>query len=277
MAVMSHRKRRRLGQHFLVSSHVAERIVGLLADDPSRVLEIGSGRGALTAPLVERFPRVLALELDAELAATVRERFSGSALEVMDADALRVPLDPLLAAEAPWQVVGNLPYSVGSAILRRLLPCHELFTRVVVMLQEEVAERVVACPGQRNHGLLALVRAAWADARLELSVDRSAFRPPPKVMSSVLVLDLHPPTHEPAALARALALASRALTRPRKKLRNALDADDDLLRTAGLDPDARPATLALDDWVRLAGVYGTTTDHFEVSPDSKPSLKIGAP
>jgi 16S rRNA (adenine1518-N6/adenine1519-N6)-dimethyltransferase len=253
---MSRRKRRRLGQHFLADRQIAERIVGLLADEPSRVVEIGPGRGALTEPLVERFERVLALEVDAELAAGLRERLADTPLEVVDADALREPLDPHLGGEAPWQVAGNLPYSVGSAIVRRLLPRHDLLSRIVVMLQQEVAERLVAVPGQRNHGLMALERAAHAEARIAFTVGRRAFRPQPRVMSSVLVFDLHPPAFDNDVLARAFTLASRALTRPRKKLRNALDMADAELSAAGVDPDARPGTLALEEWVGLAEALG---------------------
>jgi 16S rRNA (adenine1518-N6/adenine1519-N6)-dimethyltransferase len=253
---MTRRKRRRLGQHFLTDTGCADRIVGLLAEQPSRVLEIGPGRGALTSPLVERFERVLAFEVDADLAAALRGRFDASRLEVVETDALREPLELRLEGEAPWQVVGNLPYSVGSAILRRMLPRHDLFSRIVVMLQKEVVGRLVARPGDRNHGLMALERAAWADARVAFDVGQRAFRPRPRVMSSVVVLEPRPPVDQPEALERAFALASRALTRPRKKLRNALDVADGELAAGGVDPDARPGTLTLVEWVQLARHLG---------------------
>jgi 16S rRNA (adenine1518-N6/adenine1519-N6)-dimethyltransferase len=251
---MGRPKRRRLGQNFLVDRSIAERIVAQLGDEPPRVLEIGPGRGALTGPLLERFGRVLALEIDAELVGPLEQRFGGQGLEVRHADALRDDLDGALAAESPWQAAANLPYSVGTAILRRLLPRHDLFTRLVVMLQREVAERVVARPDGRGHGLLALERAAFADARLLFDVHPRAFRPVPKVVSSVLVVDLRPSPYEPEVLASALALAARALTLPRKKLRNALAPAPDLDRivSAGLDPAARPGTIPVEGWVALA-------------------------
>jgi 16S rRNA (adenine1518-N6/adenine1519-N6)-dimethyltransferase len=246
-------RRSRLGQNFLVDQEVAERIAALLADDPPRVLEIGPGRGALTEPLLDRFDRVLALELDEKLVPSLGERFGGRGLEVRLADALSAELDPMLAAESPWQVASNLPYSVGTAILRRLLPRHDLFTRLVVMLQREVAARVVAEPGGRGHGLLALERAAWADARHLFDVPPRAFRPPPKVVSSVVVLDLKAPEHDPAVLDRALKLAAPALTMPRKVLSNAVRVTDaERIAAAGLDPSARPGTVPLAGWVRLA-------------------------
>ena len=250
---MGRSKRRRLGQNFLVDQDVAERIAALLADDPPRVLEIGPGRGALTEPLLDRFDRVLALELDENLITPLVERFDGRGLEVRMADALSAELDPILAAEAPWQAASNLPYSVGTAILRRLLPRHDLFTRLVVMLQREVAARVVAEPGGSGHGLLALERAAWADARCLFDVPPRAFRPQPKVVSSVIVLDLKAPEHDPEVLGRALKLAAPALTMPRKMLSNAIRVTDtERIVAAGLDPSARPGTVPLAGWVRLA-------------------------
>lgn len=250
---MGRSKRRRLGQNFLVDLDVARRIVDLLVDEPPRVLEIGPGRGALTEPLLDRFDRVRALELDEPLVGPLEERFGERGLSVVSCDALTVPLDDVAADNAPWQVASNLPYSVGTAILRRLMPRHDLFSRVVVMLQHEVALRVVAEPGDGNHGLMALERAAWADARLAFTVHRRAFRPVPKVTSAVLVLDLRPPPVAPAEVDRALELAGRALTRPRKMLPNALGAavTAERIEAAGLDPKTRPGELSLDDWLHL--------------------------
>jgi 16S rRNA (adenine1518-N6/adenine1519-N6)-dimethyltransferase len=251
---MGRPKRRRLGQNFLVDRNIAERIAAQLADEPPRVLEIGPGRGALTEPLLERFDRVLALELDEKLVPPLLQRFGGRGLDARHADALADNLDELVVAESPWQVASNLPYSVGTAILRRLLRRNDLFTRMVVMLQREVAHRVVAVPGGRGHGLLALERAAWAEARLLFDVSPAAFRPRPKVMSTVLVLDLKPPSHDPQTLNRALELASQALTKPRKKLSNALSGPitGEPLEGSGLDPGSRPGTVPLEGWIRLA-------------------------
>jgi 16S rRNA (adenine1518-N6/adenine1519-N6)-dimethyltransferase len=258
---MGRPKRRRLGQNFLVDASVARRIAEHLRLEPPRVLEIGPGRGALTEPLLERFDRVLALELDGNLVQPLAARFGDRGLEVRHADALAEDLDPILAAEAPWQVASNLPYSVGTAILRRLMPRHDLFCRLVVMLQREVAHRVVAEPGASGHGLMALERAAWADARLLFDVDRRAFRPPPKVTSSVVMLDLKAPIYDPEVLKRALAVAAHALTKPRKMLGNALApvVGTHRIEAAGLDPSMRPGTVNLESWVELANTLGPPT------------------
>ena len=251
---MGRPKRRRLGQNFLVDRNVAERIAALLADEPQRVLEIGPGRGALTEFLLNRFERVLAMELDERLVPPLSQRFGGHGFEVQLSDALHDDLDFLLAAESPWQVASNLPYSVGTAILRRLLPRNDLFTRLVVMLQREVAQRVVAEPGGKGHGLLALERAAWADARLLFDVGPRAFRPRPKVVSSVVVLNLKPCDHDPELLNQALKLASQVITLPRKMLSNALlkEIETTMVGAAALERTQRPGTVPLEGWIRLA-------------------------
>lgn len=253
---MSRSKRRRLGQNFLVDGDVAERIVDLLEQEPPRIVEIGPGRGALTEPLLARFDRVRAIELDGHLVAPLEERFGDRGLEVIHADALTASLDEVIGGDESWQLASNLPYSVGTAILRRLMPRHDLFTRLVVMLQREVAIRVVAEPGGGNHGLMALERAAWADGRIAFDVHPRAFRPVPKVTSAVVVLDLRPPVADPGDIKRALALAGQALTRPRKKLTNALSGgiDREAIEAAGLDPDSRPGTIPLEGWLRLAAI-----------------------
>ncbi|MDX2435661.1 MAG: 16S rRNA (adenine(1518)-N(6)/adenine(1519)-N(6))-dimethyltransferase RsmA [Acidobacteriota bacterium] len=252
---MGRPKRHRLGQNFLVDTDVAARIAGVLASEPPRVLEIGPGRGALTEPLLERFERVLALELDQSLIPQLEKRFGAHGLDTRHADALSVELNGMLAAEAKWQVAANLPYSVGTAILRRLLPRHDLVTRMVVMLQREVAHRVVAPPGGRGHGLLALERAAWGEARFLFDVPPRAFRPVPKVVSSVVVVDLRPPAFDPEAIGAGLAVAAHALTKPRKMLSNALAPLRDVaaIERAGLEPAQRPGTVDLEGWIRLAG------------------------
>jgi 16S rRNA (adenine1518-N6/adenine1519-N6)-dimethyltransferase len=238
----------------LTDADVAQRIVDLLADEPGRVIEVGPGRGALTGPLLDRFDRVRGLELDETLVAPLEDRLGGRGLEVVSADALTVPLDEIAGGEGMWQLASNLPYSVGSAILRRLMPRHDLFTRLVVMLQREVAERVVARPGKGNHGLMALEREAWAEARFAFAVHPRAFRPVPKVTSAVVVVDLRPPVASPSAIARALDLAGGALTRPRKMLPNALGSKvtAETIEAAGLDPRSRPGEIPLDGWLRLS-------------------------
>lgn len=251
---MGRSRRRRLGQHFLTDRRVVRRIVTSLRDEPSRIVEIGPGRGALTDELVERFRRVLVLEADEGLAGRLSNRLSGAAVEVRLEDGLSFDIGEVLGQEAPWQLVSNLPYSVGTAILRRLLPRNDVLTRMVVMLQREVARRIVAEPGEREHGLMALERAAYAEASIAFHVPPTAFRPRPRVMSSVVVLDLKPPAADPDLLGPALKLAGHALNQRRKMVANALRplVEREQVEAAGLDPQTRPGNLSLDDWLKLA-------------------------
>jgi 16S rRNA (adenine1518-N6/adenine1519-N6)-dimethyltransferase len=254
-------QRQRLGQHFLRDAVTARTIVAALPDEPARVLEIGAGRGALTRPLLARFDRVRALELDARLAAGLARRLGNAAsLEVIEADALTADLDAV-AGDGPWQVAANLPYSVGTAILRRLLPRHDLFTTLVVMLQREVALRLVAPPGDRERGVLTLEAEAWAHAELLFTVPPRCFDPPPRVTSAVVRLALRRPQAEAVHVARALALAAAAFTHRRKQLANALGgllgpALDGCLQAAGVAASARPQELPLAAWLTLAGAGG---------------------
>ncbi len=251
---MGRSRRHRLGQNFLVDEQVSGRIVDLLATDPARVVEIGPGRGAMTRCLVNRFPRLVAVETDETLIDHLRESYEGESVDVILGDALTFDYEGLLTPEAPWQLAANLPYSVGTSIVRRLLPCHHLFRRLVVMLQREMVERLVAEPGDREHGLLALERAAFAHAREAFDVPATAFKPKPKVESRVVVLELFECPHDREQLDRAFALAAHALTRRRKVLGNAAKplATNEEIVAADLDPDTRPGTLALLDWIRLA-------------------------
>jgi len=254
-------RRQRLGQHFLHDPRIAAAIVAALAPDPPRVLEIGPGRGALTRLLAERFERVRAIELDAALAAMLPKRLGEPPnLEVIQGDALTADLEGFAAGD-PWQVAANLPYSIGTPILRRLLPRHDLFTRLVVMVQLEVANRLVAPPGGASRGLLSLETEVLADAALLFTVPPRCFAPPPRVTSAVVRLALHAPVAPEAAVERALELASAAFSHRRKQLPNALAGAGEAvavaaaLAEAGIAPGARPQELRLEDWLALARAW----------------------
>jgi 16S rRNA (adenine1518-N6/adenine1519-N6)-dimethyltransferase len=256
-------QRQRLGQHFLVDRGVARDIATCLPEVPAQVIEIGPGKGALTSHLLERFPRVRAIELDERLAGSLSARLGRPpGLEVLRSDALSVGLEEL-AAGGPWSVAGNLPYSVGTPIIRRLLPRCDLFSSLVVMVQQEVAERLVAAPGSSARGLLTLEVEAFSRAELLFTVSRRCFEPPPKVTSAVVRLVLTPPEVDRSTPRRALALAATAFTHKRKKLGNALAAAvvrTDLLEAAdraGVSLDQRPQELSLMHWFALAIALST--------------------
>lgn len=249
--------RQKLGQHFLRDDKVARAIADAVPAASGRVVEIGPGEGALTRFLLKRFATVRAVELDSTLAGQLAFRLGKPAgLEVLNADAVHIDLDEL-AKPAPWPLVGNLPYAVASPIVRRLLPRHDLFTTLVVMVQQEVAWRLAAPVGDSERGLVSLEVEAYADAELLLTVPPRCFSPPPKVVSAVVRLTLREAPAGAGEVEAALALAAEGFCHRRKKLHNALagGALGDVRRAAAVTVgmgDARPQDLALADWLSLA-------------------------
>jgi 16S rRNA (adenine1518-N6/adenine1519-N6)-dimethyltransferase len=176
--------RQKLGQHFLIKGSILERIAAAVCVNADPVIEIGPGRGALTEKLLKRATRVIAIEIDPYLAAHVRERFAGNlGLEVVEGDVLAADLNQW----APAAIAGNLPYYITSPILDKVSRVN--FTRAVFLIQKEVAERLVALPGSRDYGFLTVQTALFAQARLLFTVKPSAFQPPPKVDSAVVLLE----------------------------------------------------------------------------------------
>ncbi|MFM7144523.1 MAG: 16S rRNA (adenine(1518)-N(6)/adenine(1519)-N(6))-dimethyltransferase RsmA [Alphaproteobacteria bacterium] len=251
------RRRHALGQHFLVDRAVAERTVALAGLSPgTTVLEIGPGRGALTEVLLAAGLRVLAVELDEELARRLSAR-DLPGLVVLRGNALRI--DELPLPEGPLPVVANLPYSTGTAILTRLLRRPEKFPRLVLMLQKEVARRICAAADSRSYGSLSVLVALHAEARLAFDVPPRSFAPPPKVDSAVVRLDVEAaPRVEVPDEDLFRRVVRGAFSQRRKTLRNALrgafgaEAAQTLLERAGIDPGRRAQELDLREFAALA-------------------------
>jgi 16S rRNA (adenine1518-N6/adenine1519-N6)-dimethyltransferase len=257
------RPRKRYGQHFLETAWV-DKLIDALGTDPADVfLEIGPGRGALTRPLAVRVARVIAIEIDRDLAAALPARVAPN-VQVLQADFLEVDLARVLAAEpAPVRVVGNLPYNVSSPILFRLLDAAASGVKIrdaTVMLQKEVADRLVAAPGTSDYGALAIQVALLARVERLLSLPPGAFRPPPKVRSAVVRLAFHPPSVDVGSrdvfekLVRGMFLQRRkTVLNALKPVASALSASaETLLQRARIDPGRRPETLTVDDFARLS-------------------------
>jgi 16S rRNA (adenine1518-N6/adenine1519-N6)-dimethyltransferase len=228
-------------------------------DATTKVVEIGAGPGDLTAELASRAARVIAVEIDGSLCARLRERFAGAPnVTVVQQDAL--DLDPgQLTGGGAYTVVGNLPYNAGTAIVRHLLESPLPPERLVVMLQKEVALSMLAPEG--DMGLLAVSVQVYATGRRLFDVPAGAFYPPPKVTSSVVRLDLRDhPIVAPDRRDAFFRTVRAGFSAPRKQVRNSLanglnleGADcEAALRRAGIDSSARPGTLKLEDWRRLA-------------------------
>ena len=257
------RPRKRFGQHFLEQAWVDKLIAAVAPAAADTFLEIGPGRGALTRALAPRVARIIGVEIDRDLAAVLPSRVPDN-VHVVTGDFLNVDLVALLRDEdQPLRVIGNLPYNISSPILFRLLATADegrRFRDATVMLQKEVADRVVAKAGAKGYGTLAVQVGLLADVDRLLTLPPGAFRPPPKVTSAVVRLRFRAPSADvgdPAAFER---VVRGVFLQRRKTLLNALKPVADsfgrsaaqVLERAGLDPSRRPETLDVHEMACLS-------------------------
>ena len=251
------RPRKRLGQHFLHDPIVVAKIVSTIAPRRGeRIVEIGGGRGALTAPLLERSDDLHVIELDTDLADLIEERYGGSAaLTLHRADALKFDYSAVADAEMPLRIVGNLPYNVSTPLLFRLLEFRSIVVDMHLMLQKEVVDRMTAQPGGKDYGRLTVMLAAWSDIEACFDIGPGAFRPPPKVRSTFVRIRPRPTAsfsvRDEAAFGR---LVAHLFSMRRKTLGRALRGrlTTAQIEAARIDPGARPETLRPKDFARLA-------------------------
>jgi 16S rRNA (adenine1518-N6/adenine1519-N6)-dimethyltransferase len=249
----AHTPRKRFGQHFLVSPGVIGRIVDALDPRPGDALvEIGPGLGALTLPLLDRLDRLQVVELDRDLVGHWQAHAAAPKLTVHAADALAFDFAKV---GARFKVAGNLPYNISTPLLFHLAGYASHIERMVLMLQKEVVDRMVAEPGSAAYGRLSVgLQVRFAMFRL-CTVPPGAFHPPPKVDSAVVVLaplgDSAPHIADPA---RFDAVVTAAFGQRRKTLRNALAAllSEDAIRHAGIDPTKRAEQIEPAGFIRLA-------------------------
>jgi 16S rRNA (adenine1518-N6/adenine1519-N6)-dimethyltransferase len=256
--------KRSLGQNFLVDANLQHKIVAALGAGPEdEVLEVGPGRGALTRHLVGTVGRLVLVELDDDLTASLRERYGArDDVEVVHGDVLRVPLHDHLLHPDRALMVGNIPYNITSPVIFKLLRRPRPL-RIVLMVQEEVADRVTAPVGTKSYGALSVGVRTVADADKLFRVGRGAFRPVPGVDSAVVrITPRHPETVTAEEEVRVRVLVRAAFQWRRKQLRKILREHPDLaiddrivdevLRARELDPSVRPERLTPEDFVRLA-------------------------
>jgi 16S rRNA (adenine1518-N6/adenine1519-N6)-dimethyltransferase len=255
---------RDLGQNFLIDDAMAERLVALAGVEPGdTVIEIGAGLGTLTTALAARARRVVALEIDAGLVRALRaERLLPGNVELLHADALAADLRAL--ARGPTRLIANLPYSVASPLLRRLLDLRDVLRDWSVMLQREVALRLLASPGSRAWGSLSVLHALTARVEKRAELAPGLFYPQPRVRSTFLrVTPRGDPRLAPEELAAVERVVRAGFGSRRKTLANALrgsplaaaiaPADlDALLGGLAIDPRARAESLAPERWLALA-------------------------
>jgi len=256
--------RKRFGQHFLEPAWVAKVIRAIDPQPTESFVEIGPGPGALTRPLLERAGHVTAFEIDRDLAAALRD--TDPRLTVVEGDFLDTADTLAREKGSPFRVAGNLPYNVASPILFKLLELHAAGVPVVdatLMLQREVAERLVAPPGGRDYGVLSVLVQYAADVGLLLALPPGAFRPPPMVKSALVRVRFRTPADPARDPDQFAAMVQAVFTRRRKTLANALLAFSGTARLppgaalerAGIDGRRRPETLAIAEFVRLADTF----------------------
>jgi len=250
-------RRKRFGQHFLHDPAVIERIVRALAPRPGdHLVEIGPGRGALTAALLASSGCTLdAVEIDRDLAALLRERFGSSPHFVLhEGDALRFDF-ALLARErgGPLRLLGNLPYNISTPLLFRLLDQAAAIVDITVMLQREVVARLAASPGEADYGRLTVMLAPRVQVEWLFDVGPGAFQPPPKVRSAVVRLTMRAAPLFAISPHYAQVVAA-AFAQRRKTLRNALRhlLTRQQIEACALNPGDRPQTLAPQQFNTLA-------------------------
>ncbi|TAK73916.1 MAG: ribosomal RNA small subunit methyltransferase A [Dehalococcoidia bacterium] len=260
--------RKALGQHFLIDQFILADIARACCPEGGEtVLEIGAGPGGLTEELAHLAGRVVAVELDEELATSTRARLKEFAqLEIIAADVMDYEPDELLAeggAEPPYTACGNLPYYITQPIVRRLLEAQPGPERIVVLVQREVAQRIVGGTGRES--LLSISVKVYGAPKLLFEVPSTAFWPPPKVQSAVVAIEKFPtpalglPAEEIEAFFH---LVRAGFAQPRKQLHNVLTDEFTLERTpvlailaeAGIEATARAQHLQVADWERLYGI-----------------------
>jgi 16S rRNA (adenine1518-N6/adenine1519-N6)-dimethyltransferase len=244
MLVMDTAPKKSLGQHWLVSEAHVRKIVEAV-DKPGGILEIGSGKGILTAPLSGIAP-VIALELDPRMIEATRR--AAPNVELVQADVLEADLADILGRlPSPRAVVSNLPYYITAAVVSKLCEVSESFDLAVLMMQKEVAQKLAAKAGDSSRGSLSVAVQRHFEIENVTDVPPGAFKPPPRVESRVLKL-----TSNKLPLNQQLEnLVRQGFRQPRKTLANNL-GDKNIIENAGLSPAVRPHQLREDDWVLLA-------------------------
>lgn len=267
--------KRRFGQNFLAEPRYSQRIIEAVNPQPDEtIIEIGPGRGALTRPLAESGARIIAIEIDRELVPDLVAGFAGfSNVRIIEADALAVDYCELIEPALTARVVANLPYYISTSILQRLISCRGCLTEMTLMLQREVVDRLTAAPGSKQYGYLSVIARLNCEIVRLFDVPPGAFRPVPKVDSSVVrVRVLDEPRARVSDEAMFTEVAQMIFAQRRKTLLNNLRAGvarlslsgicemEAALARAGIDPARRAETLAVAEIAALAEALGNESN-----------------
>jgi len=266
---VTHRPTKRLGQNFLKNPQVINRIIEALNPKPDEtVIEIGPGTGALTTILIERAARVIAVEFDRNLAPMLRERFySNENFTLLQEDALRTDFCGAIQPAKKARLVANLPYNISTAILQRLIVQRGCLSEMVLMLQKEVVDRIMAPAGSAERGYLSVLVEAYCEAQKLFDVAPGSFRPQPRVWSSVVRLKFRQTLAFDLSDEELLWLIVSAGFMQKRKtilnnLRSAAGSLQGLIKSnggasivlckAGVELQRRAESLSVEEWVRIA-------------------------
>ncbi|MGH8517661.1 MAG: 16S rRNA (adenine(1518)-N(6)/adenine(1519)-N(6))-dimethyltransferase RsmA [Panacagrimonas sp.] len=257
--------KKHFGQHFLHDPRVITRILTALDPRPGdRIVEIGPGRGALTAPLIARIGQLDVVEIDRDVIDPLRAACGEApGLRIHLADALSFDFTALRQEDGePLRLIGNLPYNISTPLLFHLLTQAHAVRDMLFMLQKEVVDRMAAGPGEDDYGRLSVALAARAEVVHLFDVGSGAFHPPPQVDSAVVRLVPRPPAFEIVDLSLFDRVVTAAFGQRRKQLGNSLRtlADAGTIREAGLEPRARAEEIAAEGFARLANLLAARRD-----------------
>ena len=247
--------RRSFGQNFVVDPNTVRRIATLAGVAPGEpIVEIGPGLGSLTLALLEHDASVTAVEMDAELVPILREIVAGRNVTIIEGDAQQVDWDVVLAAHPAWKLVANLPYNVATPLILDLLRDVPAITEMLVMVQLEVAERLAATAPDPAIGIPSVLVAYHGRAEVVGRVPPTVFHPKPRVDSALVRIVRHEHSPVDTSLDRLEPLVRAAYNQRRKMIRKSLSGlrTVEQIEAAGVDPQARPETLDLAAWGRLA-------------------------
>ena len=261
------RPKKRLGQHFLIDEAILDTIVVAAELSPADiVIEVGPGLGVLTGELARGAGKVIAVELDTRLASLLKHRLACLPnVDVINADILKVSPSQLLEGKSDYKVVANLPYYITSPILRHFVEASPKPSLMVVMVQKEVGNAIVAGPGEMS--LLAVSLQVYSKPKIVSYVPSQSFYPPPKVDSAIVRFDLLPePAVKVADINGFFQVVKCGFSSPRKQLHNSLAQGMGvkpaevalLLERAGIESQRRAETLSLEEWARLYEVWAAS-------------------
>ncbi len=256
--------RRPLGQHFLFDRNILRKIVACSRITPEDcVVEIGAGPGTLTVQLARAAKKVIAIELDKRLIERLQKAVRETAnVEIIPADALKFPFD---SVGQRFKVVANIPYYITTPLLFRLLEYKEQIPAMTILVQKEIARRIVALPGSREYGVLSITVQLSTRPEIKFTVPRGAFSPPPEVESAVVFFEVFP---SPRFVVKDeeffLKVVRAAFSMRRKTITNSLKSFpgiEEALQKTGINAKVRPEKLGIEEFIRLAEALHETWPH----------------